>query len=244
MDPRAPAARPKQFATTRWSLIVQARGGDGAARTALEALCGAYWFPLYAFVRRSGYAQHDAEDLTQAFFTHVLSSELISRAVPEKGRFRSFLLVSLRNFIAKEHVRQSAQRRGGGVRPLDFDEAAAEARLHALGPAALSPAAQFERDWALTLLEQALDRLEAEQRAMGKAALFARLRPLLRGGPERGDYETLAQELGIARGTLAVTVHRWQQRYRALVRAEILHTLANPADLDDELRHLFTILRS
>jgi RNA polymerase sigma-70 factor (ECF subfamily) len=232
----------RQFETTRWSLIVQARGEGPLARSALEALCRAYWFPLYAFVRRSGYAQHDAEDLTQAFFSHVLESAFIARAVPEKGRFRSFLLVSLRNFIAKQHARESSQKRGGGQRPVDFDETAAEERLLLAGPTTQTPSELFERDWALALLEQALDRLEAEQRAMGKAALFAKLRPLLRAGPERGDYDALAAELGIAKGTLTVAVHRLQQRYRALVRAEILQTLADPADLGDELRHVFSLL--
>ena len=235
-------SRPQQFENTRWSLIVQARGEGPLARAALEALCRGYWFPLYAYVRRSGYPQHDAEDLTQSFFTHVLESDFIGRAVPEKGRFRSFLLVSLRNFVAKQHVRDSAQRRGGGQRPVDFDENSAEERLHLRGPAALTPSELFDRDWAVTLLEQALDRLEAEQRAMGKAALFARLRPFLRAAPERGDYAALAAELGLAKGTLTVAVHRLQQRYRALVRSEILHTLSNPADLEDELRHLFSLL--
>lgn len=242
MEPAVSAGRPQQFENTRWSLIVQARGEGPLARAALETLCRGYWFPLYAFVRRSGYPQHDAEDLTQAFFSHVLESDFIGRAVPEKGRFRSFLLVSLRNFVAKQHAREASQKRGGGQRPVDFDENAAEERLGAHGPSSLTPSELYDRDWALTLLEQALDRLEAEQRAMGKAALFARLRPFLRASPERGDYEAVAAELGVAKGTLAVAVHRLQQRYRALVRTEIMQTLANPADLDDELRHLFSLL--
>jgi RNA polymerase sigma factor (sigma-70 family) len=242
MEPAVSAGRPQQFENTRWSLIVQARGEGPLARAALETLCRGYWFPLYAFVRRSGYPQHDAEDLTQAFFSHVLESDFIGRAVPEKGRFRSFLLVSLRNFVAKQHAREASQKRGGGQRPVDFDENAAEERLGVQGPSSLTPSELYDRDWALTLLEQALDRLEAEQRAMGKAALFARLRPFLRAGQQRGDYEAVAAELGVAKGTLTVAVHRLQQRYRALVRSEIMQTLANPADLDDELRHLFSLL--
>jgi RNA polymerase sigma-70 factor (ECF subfamily) len=233
-----------QFQTTRWSLIVRARGEGAVARAALEALCRAYWFPLYAFARRSGASRHDAEDLTQAFFSHVLASDFVARAEPEKGRFRSFLLASLRNFMAKEHARDSAQKRGGGARPVDFDENAAEERLGLTSTGSeLTPAEQFERDWALALLEQALDRLGAEQRAMGKAELFARLRPLLRAGPQRGDYEALAAEFGVAKGTLAVTMHRLQQRYKELVRAEILQTVAHAEDLDDELRHLLSILQ-
>jgi RNA polymerase sigma-70 factor (ECF subfamily) len=243
-DPAAPAGSPAQFQTTRWSLIVRARGQGAVAHAALEALCRAYWFPLYAFARRNGASRHDAEDLTQAFFTHVLASEFIARAEPEKGRFRSFLLASLRHFISKEHARESAQKRGGGQRPVDFDETVAEARLGLTGGrATLTPSEHFERDWALALLEQALDRLAAEQRAMGKGPLFERLRPLLRTGPEPGDYEVLAAELGLAKGTLAVTVHRLQQRYRELVRAEILQTIASADDLDDELRHLLSILQ-
>lgn len=243
-DPSSFPSTPAQFQTTRWSLIVRARGEGALATAALEALCRAYWFPLYAFVRRNGASRHDAEDLTQAFFSHVLASDFVARAEPEKGRFRSFLLASLRNFIAKEHVRETAQKRGGKARAVDFDENAAEARLGLTSTLAeLSPADHFERDWALALLEQALDRLGTEQRAMGKGELFARLRPLLRAGPQRGDYEALAAELGIAKGTLAVTMHRLQQRYKELVRAEILQTVANADDLDSELRYLLSILQ-
>lgn len=243
-DPSSFPSTPAQFQTTRWSLIVRARGEGALATAALEALCRAYWFPLYAFVRRNGASRHDAEDLTQAFFSHVLASDFVARAEPEKGRFRSFLLASLRNFIAKEHVRETAQKRGGKARAVDFDENAAEARLGLTSILAeLSPADHFERDWALALLEQALDRLGTEQRAMGKGELFARLRPLLRAGPQRGDYEALAAELGIAKGTLAVTMHRLQQRYKELVRAEILQTVANADDLDSELRYLLSILQ-
>ncbi len=223
---------------------MRARGQGAVARAALEALCRASWVPLYAFARRNGASRHDAEDLTQAFFSHVLASDFIARANPEKGRFRSFLLASLRHFMAKEHARETAQKRGGGNRPVDFDEHAAEERLGLTAARAeLSPSDHFERDWALALLEQALDRLGAEQRAMGKTELFSRLRPLLRAGPERGDYETLAVELGLAKGTLAVTVHRLQQRYRELVRAEILHTITDADDLEDELRHLLSLLQ-
>ena len=239
-------AAPAQFQTTRWSLIVRARGEGAVARAALEALCRAYWFPLYAFARRNGASRHDAEDLVQAFFSHVLASDFVARAEPAKGRFRSFLLASLRNFMAKEHARETAQKRGGGVRPVDFDENAAEERLGLSATGAgpeLTPAEHFERDWALALLEQALDRLGAEQRAMGKAELFARLRPLLRAGPQKGDYEALAAEFGLAKGTLAVTMHRLQGRYKELVRAEILQTVADADDLDDELRHLLSILQ-
>lgn len=243
-EPATPAESPAQFQTTRWSLIVRARGQGTLAQAAMETLCRAYWFPLYAFARRNGVSRHDAEDLTQAFFSHVLASDFVARAEPEKGRFRSFLLASLRNFMAKEHARESAQKRGGGARPVDFDENAAEERLGlTTARAELTPSEHFERDWALALLEQALDRLGAEQRAMGRAELFARLRPLLRAGPQRGDYEALAAEFGIAKGTLTVTMHRLQQRYRELVRAEILQTVASPDDLDDELRHLLSILQ-
>lgn len=243
-SPTPPDGSPAQFQTTRWSLIVRARGEGALAQAAMEALCRAYWFPLYAFARRNGASRHDAEDLTQAFFSHVLASDFVTRAEPEKGRFRSFLLASLRNFMAKEHVRESAQKRGGGARTVDFDENAAEERLGlTTARAELTPSEHFERDWALALLEQALDRLAAEQRAMGRTELFERLRPLLRAGPQRGDYEALALEFGIAKGTLTVTMHRLQQRYRELVRAEILQTVASADDLDDELRHLLSILQ-
>lgn len=197
-------------------------------------LCAEKW---RLTARRGGYHA--------GIFTHVLTSDFIARAEPTKGRFRSFLLASLRHFMAKVHARESAQKRGGGVRPVDFDENAAEERLGlTAGTTERSPSEQFERDWALALLEQALDRLGAEQRAMGKANLFVRVRSFLRAGPERGDYEALASEMGMSKGTLTVTVHRLQQRYRELVRTEIMQTIADPADLDDELRHLLSILQS
>jgi DNA-directed RNA polymerase specialized sigma24 family protein len=132
-DTLPPAGAPAQFQTTRWSLILRARGEGALARAALEGLCRAYWFPLYAFARRNGAARQDAEDLTQAFFSHVWAGNFVARAEPAKGRFRSFLLGSLRNFIAKEHARDSAQKRGGGVRPVDFDETVAEQRLSTVG---------------------------------------------------------------------------------------------------------------
>jgi len=234
-----PAAQGR-FATTHWSVVLQARDQESPqAGEALEQLCRAYWYPLYAYVRRKGYSPDDAQDLTQEFFARLLRGNFLHTVEQRKGRFRSFLLASFEHFLVKEWVRVTRQKRGGGQVLLSLDEEGAEAR-YALEPAGqLSPQKLYERRWAMTLLEQAMSRLEAECRQQGKSRLFEQAKNLLSGDAERPDYSPLAAVLEMSEGALRVAVHRLRQRYGALLREEIAQTVASPAEVDEEVRCLF-----
>lgn len=231
-----------QFATTHWSVVLSAGGTSTQGQAALEKLCRAYWYPLYAYVRRKGQSPHDAQDLTQAFFARLLERGLVKDADPARGRFRSFLLTSLKNFLNDEWDKARAQKRGGGHPVISLDEQAAEGR-YLLEPADESNAEKiFERRWALTLLEQTLARLEAEYAALGKRRLFDELHPVLLGEKRSLTYAQAGERLGMTEGAVKVTVHRMHRRYRELVRAEIANTVAAPIEIEDELRHLFSVL--
>jgi RNA polymerase sigma factor (sigma-70 family) len=231
---------PGHFEPTRWTVVLAAarEGGTPAGRAALAELCENYWYPLYAFVRRSGHARHDAEDLTQAFFARLLEKNTISGVGPEKGRFRSFLLAAIKHFLANEWDRSQAQKRGGGKVILSLDGAAGESR-HPLEPATgLAPDLIFERQWALALLDRVLDRLAEE--AAEKPGHFAALKGFLTdAGP--GATSEAARALGLSEGAVRVAVHRLRQRYRQLLRAEIAQTVADPAEVDAEIRRLFSV---
>jgi RNA polymerase sigma-70 factor (ECF subfamily) len=227
------------FPTTRWTLILHAGQTDSAARTALAELCQAYWYPLYAFVRRRGHAADDAQDLTQAFFAHVLEHEAIGRATADKGRFRTFLLAALKNYLANEWDKARAQKRGGGETIISLDHAAAEERYRHEPSHDLTPERLFERRWALTLLDQVLAKLQQEYHADGKAELFEALKPALVGGGD--SYALLAARLGRSEGAMKVAAHRLRQSYRALIRREIAETVAD-GDLEDEVLHLLAVL--
>jgi RNA polymerase sigma factor (sigma-70 family) len=235
--------RPGQssFPTTQWSAVVSAGCGHGSeSGRALARLCEDYWFPLYAFVRRSGYSAADAEDLTQEFFTRLLEKQYLAVADPQRGKFRCFLLASLKHFLANEWNRAHARKRGGapGVIPIDF--LAAEDRYCVQPADTLTPERLFERRWALALLEQVLARLREEMAREGKSALFDRLKGLLAGQPGTRPYGEIAGELGTTEGAIKVAVHRLRRRYRELLMAEIAQTVAGPEDLEEELRQLFT----
>lgn len=235
----APAA---VFATTHWSVVLKAGEvpGDESAR-ALDALCRGYWYPLYAYIRRLGHSPHDAQDLTQSFFAYLLEKRLLTRADPENGRFRSFLLGSLKNFMANEWRKQSAQKRGAG-QTISFDAEDAEER-YAVEPAdETNPQSLYEQAWAVAVLEQAATSLETEYRSGGKQGLFDALAPFLQG--ERSDltYAALGVQLGMSEGAVKVAVHRLRQRYRELLRAAVANTVADPLEVDGELQHLLQIL--
>ena len=241
-DSLVPGAR--DFATTHWSLVLAARlddAGQPQAREALEQLCRAYWYPLYAFVRYRGYASHEAQDLTQAFFTRVLETDGLASATPERGRFRSYLLGAMKHYLSNEWQRANAAKRGGGERFVELDGLEPEAR-HALEPATSSdPDASFDRAWALEAVQRVLKTLRTEAEADGKVERFEALKASLTGAePRRGET---AERLGLTPGAVKVAVHRLRQRYRELLRAEVAHTVADPADVDDELRHLVAALR-
>lgn len=222
-----------RFETTRWSVVLRARGEAGEARAALEQLCRIYRPPVLAFVRFRGYAADAAEDLTQAFFTRFLERAWYSSADPQRGRFRSFLLTALKRFLIDADAEAAALKRGGGVRfqALDDDAAGAVATDD-------TPEAAFEREWALAVLRVALGRLRREAEQAGKLELFQRLSEFLVERPDEAEYARAAAELNLRRNTLAVAVHRMRQRLRELVSEELLETTSSQAELADELRAL------
>jgi len=228
------------FATTRWSLVLHAREDSVGAHDALSALCRAYWYPLYAFVRRQGCSPHDAQDLTQDFFARLIAKGWLDDVARERGRFRSFLLAAMKHFLANEWDKARAQKRGGGAECISIDEAIAEGRYRD-EPASVETAEKlFDRRWACTLLDQVLARLRAEMIAAGRGVQFDALKPCLTG--EKPHHAALAAQLGLSEGAVKVAVHRLRDRYRALLRTEIAQTVADPSEVDDELRHLFAAL--
>jgi RNA polymerase sigma-70 factor (ECF subfamily) len=234
---------PERFATTHWSLVVAARDGSASeAREALAALCGTYWYPLYAFIRRQGHGADEAQDLTQGFFAQLLERDFLDSVDRAKGRFRSFLLAACRHFLANEYDRARAQKRGGGRAMLSLDFQAAEGR-YSLEPAhELTPEKVFDRHWALTLLDQVLSRLRDEFTRAEKAGLFERLKGYLTGERSAGPYAQAAAELDMTEGALKVAVHRLRRRYRELLQEEIGRTVSDPAEVKEEIADLFAAL--
>lgn len=240
----ASAAKPSPvFATTRWTLVLEA-GNDASPqrREALEHLGRTYWFPLYAYIRRRGHEAHAAEDLTQGFFAHLLARNDLAGLTREGGKFRSFLLTALNHFLTNEHERTQTLKRGGGHVLVSWDDDSLEERYSGEPAHGESPDRLYERQWALALMEAALERLEREHLAPRKAAAFTALRPFLSREPDPGEYATLAARLGLAPGTLAVQVHRLRERYRQLVRAAVADTVADPREIEPEMRHLLAAL--
>jgi RNA polymerase sigma factor (sigma-70 family) len=232
-------AAQRSFSATRWSMVLAAAGG---AQDALGALCSAYWYPLYAFIRRQGVAPHDAEDLTQGFFQHLLAKGAIARVALDKGRFRTFLLASLKNFLADERDRARALKRGGGRAEISFDACEAEAR-YAIEPRdELTPDRLFDRRWALAVIDRALGRLRDEFAAYGKGTFFDALRPLLTGAGAGASLAELGERFSMSEGAVKVAAHRLRQRYGAALRAEIAETVGTASEVDAELRHLLEAL--
>ncbi len=231
------------FATTHWSVVLTAQGQSTEADAALETLCRGYWRPIYSFVRRQGARREEAEDLTQAFFALLLERRDLDMVRKEKGRLRSYLLVSLKHFLANERHRAMAVKRGEGQRLIPLEEL--RAGEHAdLEPADnLSPDRIYERRWALTVLEQVFARLKNEYGAAENARLFDRLKELLAGESGQLSQAKIAGEFGMKENAVKQAFHRFRQRYQLLLREEIAHTVAVPGDIEDELRHLIGILR-
>ena len=229
------------FVTTHWSVVLSARDQDSPKSSeALEALCRTYWFPLYAFVRRQGRSPHDAQDLTQEFFARLLAKEYLKSAAQEKGRFRTFLLVALKRFLANEWDRQHAQKRGGLSLIVPIDPELAESRFVA-GPAhELQPDLLFDRQWALTLLERTMTRLHEEYVATGRAKLFELLRGCLAKDESALPYAEIAARLNLTEAAVKMAVQRLRARYREILRAEIADTVASPEEIEEEIRHLFS----
>jgi RNA polymerase sigma-70 factor (ECF subfamily) len=231
------------FPTTHWSLVLSA--GEGSlpnAKAALERLCRAYWYPLYAYVRRQGRSVEEAQDLTQEFFARLLRKEYLRHADPARGRFRTFLLTALERFLINDWEKGRAAKRGEGQPVISWDQRETETRFLAEPADQSTPEKAFEKRWAVTVLERVLERLREEFTASGHAERFERLKVLLWGEKGSPPYAGVAAELGLTEGTLKVAVHRLRQRYRELLRAEVAQTVARPEEVDDELRHLIAVM--
>lgn len=229
------------FTTTHWSVVLAAHGAAPGAREALEALCRTYWCPIYAYVRRHGCPPEEAQDLTQEFFARFLENESFGQADPTQGRFRTFLLTSLKNFLVSEWRRESCAKRAGSQCLLPLDTHGAEQSYASEPVDHLTPDRLYERRWALTLINQVLDRLGDEYRAADKGLLFEKLKDCLWGDQNAASYSDMAAQLGLTEGAVKVSVHRLRQRCRELLRAEIAHTVARPEEIDDELHHLVEV---
>src|SRR5262245_40954936 len=242
MPPDPP--RRAAFPTTRITLIHAAQAPGADAYEALSTLCSAYWYPVYAYVRRLGQSHEEAEDLTQGFFMRILDKRSLRDFDRERGRFRSFLLGALKHFIANERDAARAQKRGGGHTHLPLDEVVHAGSRYDLEPRSdLTPDRIFERQWALTVLTRAQDAMREEAVRQGKDAQFDRLKGLLVGEDSDVGYRALAAELDTTEGALKVAVHRLRQRFREVLREEISHTVADPQQVGAELRDLMAAIR-
>jgi RNA polymerase sigma factor (sigma-70 family) len=232
------------FATTHWSVVLAAQGPAPAAQEALEKLCRTYWRPVYGFIRRQGARPQDAEDLTQGFFSLLLERRDFDAVRKEKGRLRSYLLTSLKHFLASEQRRALTVKRGKGQRLIPLEELRANERVEMEPADPLSADRLYERRWALTLMEQVLRRLKEEYCAGGNAALYDSLKQLLPDEPGAQSRAEIASQLGMTENALRQAFHRFRHRYQLLLREEISHTVAIASDVEDELRHLIAVLRT
>jgi RNA polymerase sigma-70 factor (ECF subfamily) len=234
-----------RFVTTHWSLVIAAgQRGSPESVDALVTLCTTYWYPLYVFVRRQGYRPEDAQDLTQAFFAKLLEKNYVGDADRMRGKFRSFLLTSLKRFLSNERDYARAQKRGGGRPVMSLDFESAETRYVHEPADRMTPERLFERRWALTLLDRVLRRLHDEYAAAGKLPLFERLKQFLTAEKGATRYGEVAQQAAMTEGAVKVAVHRLRKRYRNLLEDEIAQTVSHVEDVQDELRQLFATLRS
>ena len=227
------------FKTTHWSVVLSAgHDSESVARQALEQLCQAYWFPLYAYVRRQGHQPDDAQDLTQEFFARFLERGSFARADRERGRFRTYLLTSLKRFLQEEWRRANRQKRGGGVTFVPLAGEDAENRYAAEPKDELSPDLLYDRRWAEALLERVLVRLRTDYESTGRAAVYAQLQQFLWGRQVEVSYDEMGRQLGLNEGAVKVAVHRLRQRFRDLLREEVAQTVETPEQIGEELRHL------
>jgi RNA polymerase sigma-70 factor (ECF subfamily) len=232
------------FTTTHWSVVLEAQGESPAAQEALEKLCRIYWRPIFAFLRRQGIGTTESEDLTQGFFAQLLERRSLDAVRKEKGRLRSYLLGALKYFVADEQRRAMAIKRGKGQRLIPLEDLRVDQRIEMEPADPVTAEMIYERRWALTVLEQVLSRLKDEYREAGNAALFDSLKQLLPDEPGSPSQAEIAAHLGMTENALRQAFYRFRQRYQSLLREEIAHTVATPADIEDELRHLIAVLEA
>jgi RNA polymerase sigma factor (sigma-70 family) len=233
-------AHPRCFVTTQWSVVLTAKDGrENDVHTALNQLCCTYWWPLYTFVRARGYRAHDAQDLTQEFFTRGLAKDFLRGVDPSKGKFRSFLLGAMKNFLSKEWRRSQTEKRGGKFAFVSINDETAEGPYLQIFNPKDSPENIFEKQWATTLLKEVISRLREEFEAAGEEGQFEATKNFLTGEKKATCYAELAISLGTTEGALKMAVHRMRERYRELLRAEIANTVSSPEEVEEELRALF-----
>ncbi len=233
---------PARFPTSQWSLVAAASAQEPKAKAALEGLYCLYCYPVYAFIRRRGYARQDAQDLTQYFFVHLLEKATLGKADPQRGRFRSFLLGALGHFLAHADERARAQKRGGGVECVSLDIEKAESGYEVMAPDDLTPEKVLDKRWAVTLNEVARERLHQEMEAKNKRRLFETLQGFVLG-EENASYQEVADRLGVSLNGLKTHIYRLRNRYGELLREEVARTVARPEEVDEELRYLIGVLR-
>jgi len=244
-NPAMPHAAGFQFRTTSWTLVLAAGANPTTdSRAALAALCEAYWGPVYAFVRRSGYDAEQSQDLTQSFFALLIEKHYLHAADRQRGRFRSFLLSALKHFLANEWDRANALKRGGGTTFVSIDRGAGEEWYAPAAVEESTPESLFEQRWALSLLDQVMRKLRTEFSASGRDHQFDTLSAFLNLSPDEGRYEAAAEALGMSAGAVRMAVHRLRKRFRELLRAEIAETVTAPEEIDDEIRFLLSTLRT
>jgi len=242
-EPEPPDKPNRQFLTTRWTVVLTARDkASPASQAAMQTLCSAYWYPLYAYTRRLGYSSHDAEDLTQEFFARLLEKDWLDFVQRERGRFRTFLVVALKRFLANEWDKVRAAKRGGGHAPVALDAESAEERYLAEPASTLAADHLYDRRWAMTLLEDALGRLRAEYTSERRGAEFDRLKQYLTADRGSIPYAEIAAAGATTEGAARVAVHRLRKRFRDVFRAAIADTVSDPADLDGEIRYVAEVL--
>ena len=231
------------FPSTHWSIVLATRDSqDTWAMTALETLCRAYWYPLYAFIRRQGHSPDDTQDLTQGFFEHLFENQTLDRVKRERGRFRSFLLASLKYYLADQRAHARRQKRGGGEHPISLEAMSGEERYGLEPKDSRTPDQLFERRWALALLDRVLARLREEYAGPDRAALFEALQPFLAAKQGGETYAAVAARLGRSEEAIKKTVQRMRRRYQGLFRDEIAQTVSTPEEIEDELRHLCDVM--
>jgi RNA polymerase sigma factor (sigma-70 family) len=235
---------PAAFTTTHWSVVLEAQGESPAAQEALEKLCRTYWRPIYGFLRRKGARPEDAEDLTQGFFALLLERKDLSTVRKEKGRLRSYLLTSVNNFLVDESRHAMAIKRGKGQRLIPLEEIREGERVNVERSDRWTADQIYERRWAFTVLEQVMARLRDEYRSAGNLRFFDQLKKMLMDEPDRPSQAQIADEFGMTENAVKQAFYRFRQRYQALLREEIAHTVAMPGDIEDELHHLIAVVRA
>jgi RNA polymerase sigma-70 factor (ECF subfamily) len=237
------APNPEDFATTQWNLVMAAgQQSSPDSRSALESLCQTYWYPLYAYVRRRVQDSSEAQDLTQAFFSQLLEKNYVGQAAPDRGRFRAFLLTAFKNFLSKQWEKDKAQKRGGGRAPISLDFETGDSRYRIEPATNLTAEQLYEKQWALTLLDRIMKRLEEELADAGQSDRFGVLKEFLVGDHAGLTYAGAAAELNTTEAAAKMAAHRLRRRYRELLRDEIAQTVSSPEEVDEEIRELFAVL--